>query len=275
MKAFILATFLAAVVTATDTVEYVDGQFVCPKDAPNGVFCAGTSLETDIIIRCTNGIGQPGRCSNNLVGQPPVGTGIVISRCWASPSNNATAACEKNCIVYGSSGNFNGTFTLPGCQPLWPPLPPPTTTTYTTKTSPPSTKTTKTTYTTTATEDCEETTTTTTPTYTKPPHSWTKPPHHNTTVTYTRTKPPYTYTKSNHTRSYPTGTGTSYTVTTKTKTTTTAVETTTVPNVPVGPTTTRLLPTVVPPVTGAGSGIAKGNSVGALVLVMGLVGLFF
>ncbi|KAK4168901.1 hypothetical protein QBC43DRAFT_330109 [Cladorrhinum sp. PSN259] len=338
MKTPILATILATtatLVTATSGgIEYVDGQFICPKDAPNGVFCSGTSLETDIIIRCNNGIGQPGRCSNNLVGQPPVGTGIVFARCWAPSANNGTAACEKNCVVYGSSGNFNGTFTLPGCQPTWPPLPPPPTSsssspstttaksttvtetedcetttttssvhttedceTTTTATSTHTTEDCETTTTTTSThttEDCETTTTstpthttedcettTTTPTYTKPPHSWTMPPHHNTTVTYSHTKPPHTkpphsskppYSTGSSKPPVPTGTGSSsstpVTVTTITRTTSGS-------NTPVGPTSTPAGPTGPGPVPGAASGLKKGNSVAGLVFVIGVVGWFF
>ncbi|KAK4228736.1 hypothetical protein QBC38DRAFT_474202 [Podospora fimiseda] len=248
--------------------ELINGTWICPSSTPNGVYCAGTSLETDIIIRCTNGIGQPGRCGNNLVGQPPVGN-IGIARCWSTPSNNGTAACEKNCIVYASSGNLASDLTLSDCQPLYPPLPPPTSTTTSTEDC----ETTTTTPTYTTTEDCEETTTTI---YTKPPYTYTKKPHYNTTTTVTY--PPY----PTGTVTVTTITGSVYTKTHKTKTTLTVITTETFPpppptNVPVGPTTTAAATTGVsppPPVVG-GASVMKGNSIGGLVFVMVLIGVFF
>ena len=36
--------------------------FICPLSA--NAFCAGMSLTQNIIIRCTNGVGQPGNCND-------------------------------------------------------------------------------------------------------------------------------------------------------------------------------------------------------------------
>jgi len=54
----ILAASVAAVVRAQ--VTYVNGTFQCA--IANGTYCAGDSLTTNIIIRCTNGVGAPGNC---------------------------------------------------------------------------------------------------------------------------------------------------------------------------------------------------------------------
>jgi hypothetical protein len=52
-----LATVGAAQVVITN------GTYTCP--IPNGAYCAGDSMKTDIIIRCdSKGVGQPGRCTD-------------------------------------------------------------------------------------------------------------------------------------------------------------------------------------------------------------------
>ncbi|KAH8808091.1 hypothetical protein F5884DRAFT_791012 [Xylogone sp. PMI_703] len=92
------------------TTDPSTGAITC--STPNAVYCAGDSLKTNIIIRCTGTVGQAGNCNDNLVGEPPVGNNP--SECWASGPASGVAACAKNGIVYGSSGNANGTFPVPG-----------------------------------------------------------------------------------------------------------------------------------------------------------------
>lgn len=92
-----------------------NGLYKCPADHPNGVYCAGNSLDTNIIIRCTNGVGQPGNCNDNLAGYFPLG--VRDSQCYETAKDSGFGACMKNCIVQGSSGNINGTITLPDCTP--------------------------------------------------------------------------------------------------------------------------------------------------------------
>ncbi|KAK1970393.1 hypothetical protein LY78DRAFT_570046 [Colletotrichum sublineola] len=92
---------LAASVLASAQVVYnsTTGQYLCSR--PNSAFCAGDSFGTDIIIRCdANALGQPGRCTNNLAGQFPLG--VQPALCWQSQPQAGDAACEKNCIVYAS-----------------------------------------------------------------------------------------------------------------------------------------------------------------------------
>ncbi|KAI9055931.1 hypothetical protein LZ554_000866 [Drepanopeziza brunnea f. sp. 'monogermtubi'] len=107
---------MAAVASAQATFDPVTNKFVCPADKPNGAFCAGDSLGTNIIIRCTDGVGQPGNCNDNLAGYFPFG--VRSSLCWQSSATSGIAACSKNCIVQGGSGTLNGTLTLPGCIPI-------------------------------------------------------------------------------------------------------------------------------------------------------------
>lgn len=55
----------------------------------------------------------------NLAGEPPVGVSTAL--CHQTSNMEGDAACEKNCVVYGGSGNGKGTFTLPAeiCKPTY------------------------------------------------------------------------------------------------------------------------------------------------------------
>merc|ERR1711939_715235 len=116
MYSALLIAATAAFASAQVTYDDATGKFICPADKPNGAFCAGDSLGTNIIIRCTNGVGQPGNCNDNLAGYFPFG--VRSSQCWQSSPTSGIAACAKNCIVQGGSGTYNGTFTLPNCTPI-------------------------------------------------------------------------------------------------------------------------------------------------------------
>ncbi|KXH66519.1 hypothetical protein CSAL01_09573 [Colletotrichum salicis] len=93
----------SALASAQVTYNATTGQYICSR--PNSAFCAGDSFGTDIIIRCdANARGQPGRCTNNLAGQFPLG--VNPSLCWMSQPYSGDAACEKNCVVYASPSPF-------------------------------------------------------------------------------------------------------------------------------------------------------------------------
>ncbi|KAG0652755.1 hypothetical protein D0Z07_0092, partial [Hyphodiscus hymeniophilus] len=122
MKALAIILMIVAAATAVAaqqleayTYNSTTGIFTCPANNPNGAFCADTSLSSSIIIRCSNGIGQPGNCNDNLSGEPPFD--VWYAPCWQTSTTSGDAACSKNCVVYGASGNANGTFTLPDCTP--------------------------------------------------------------------------------------------------------------------------------------------------------------
>jgi hypothetical protein len=114
MKSFTTLVLVASAALAIAQVtSNPDGTFTCA--IPNAAYCAGGSLTTNIIIRCIGTVGQPGNCDDNLAGEPPFG--VNSSPCWQPSATSGQAACSKNCIVYGGSGNYNGTFTLPNCTP--------------------------------------------------------------------------------------------------------------------------------------------------------------
>ncbi|ELR02858.1 hypothetical protein GMDG_05791 [Pseudogymnoascus destructans 20631-21] len=233
------------------------GKWTC--HVPDAVYCAGDSLKTNIIIRCTGLVGQPGNCNDNLAGEPPLG--VQPTLCYAPHLHSA--ACVKNCIVYGGSGNLNGVFTLPVdvCTPT--PVEPTSTTTTkpeptATTTKPEPTTTTKPEPTTTAkptepttTKKPEPTTTAkpTEPTTTKKPEPTTtaKPTEPTTTkkpepTTTAKPTEPTTTKKPPHTNKP-----------------TVVPPTTVTTNTPVGPSST-----ITPPIPAAA--VANAASLGMVVL---------
>ncbi|KAK3325665.1 hypothetical protein B0H66DRAFT_599816 [Apodospora peruviana] len=118
MKNSAILAYMTAFASAQVTIN-PDGTYTCEK--PNLAFCAGDSMKTDIIIRCYGTRGQPGRCGDNLSGEPPVGNTPAL--CYQTSDTAGDAACEKNCVVYGGSGNAAGEFTLPPslCTPTFTP----------------------------------------------------------------------------------------------------------------------------------------------------------
>ncbi|OCK82306.1 hypothetical protein K432DRAFT_380535 [Lepidopterella palustris CBS 459.81] len=108
------SSVLAAVLTATITL--VQGQITTNENGtitcaiPDGDYCAGKSLTTNIIVRCTNGIGQPGNCNDNLAGVPPVGV-KTFAPCYQSSDVAGDAACSWDGIAYPNNGQ---PFPIPG-----------------------------------------------------------------------------------------------------------------------------------------------------------------
>jgi len=108
MKFTIVALAAATVVSAQVVNE--NGEFKCLGAAAGKNFCAGTSLETNIIIRCTGEKGQPGNCNDNLAGVPPVGV-KSFAPCFQTSETSGDAACSFNGIAYPDSGE---PFPIPG-----------------------------------------------------------------------------------------------------------------------------------------------------------------
>jgi len=97
---------LASLATAQFTISNTTGAISCA--IPNGTYCAGDS---NIIIRCINGVGQAGNCNDNLAGEPPLG--VNYAPCFDCGANSGRAACSKNGIVYPGSGTGLGNTSFP------------------------------------------------------------------------------------------------------------------------------------------------------------------
>ncbi|MCJ1301876.1 Muc22p [Hypocenomyce scalaris] len=104
MKTPTVATVLATSVgLASSQISFSNAtnSFVCP--ASGGSFCAGNSLTTNIIIRCSGIVGTPGNCDDNLAGVPPVGV-KDYAPCYQSSPTTGDAACSYNGTVYPDTG---------------------------------------------------------------------------------------------------------------------------------------------------------------------------
>lgn len=102
----LLIVAAAAAVNAGYTEN--NGKYVC--GTANANYCLGG----DIILRCDeSGNGTPGRCSDNVSGDFPLGG---VASCYEKPGSYGNAACEKNCVVYADTP-----YTLPAdsCQPSY------------------------------------------------------------------------------------------------------------------------------------------------------------
>lgn len=108
MRSVAVASLFAAVAYGQATFNQTTGKFTCA--IPNGEYCAGDSLSSNIIIRCSNGVGQPGNCNDNLAGVPPVGV-KTSALCYQTSANAGDAACSFNGIAYPDSGS---PFSIPG-----------------------------------------------------------------------------------------------------------------------------------------------------------------
>lgn len=84
-----------------------NGEYSC--EVPDGAYCAGAN--SNIIIRCTDGVGRPGNCNDNLAGYPPLGVGFSL--CLSCGLEQGIAACSKDGTVYGDSGAGFGDVQFP------------------------------------------------------------------------------------------------------------------------------------------------------------------
>ncbi|KAI7232449.1 hypothetical protein KC330_g5914 [Hortaea werneckii] len=107
--AIVAASGLPTLASAQQGLTYNEnnGTYTCA--VPNGAYCAGEN--TNIIIRCTDGVGQPGNCNDNLAGYPPVG--VQPALCVSCGLGQGIAACSKDGTVYGASGAGFGNITFP------------------------------------------------------------------------------------------------------------------------------------------------------------------
>lgn len=230
------------------------GTYIC--EIPDASYCAGDSLNTNIIIRCNGIYGHPVNCDDNLAYQYP--EGVSWSPCYQTSKNSGDATCSKNCIIYGEVQSI-----VANCEPS-----------YTTSTTSP----TVTSDTTTITSTSTTTTTTCQNTSSTEPYHWITPITYNPPTTSTSTSS----NRYNTTMPNPITPTTIITLTAALSSSqtpinnsmiTTSVTTsgsTSPTKTPVGPTTTGPGAVVF---TGGASAGAK--QAGAVIVVMGiLVGLF-
>ncbi|KAF1808688.1 hypothetical protein P152DRAFT_462251 [Eremomyces bilateralis CBS 781.70] len=94
---------LSALCRAQVFYNKTSGAFVCTK--ANANFCAGDSLQTDVIFRCNaSALAIPDLCSNNLADVPEVGT-KPAALCYQGDPTSGTATCEYHGIAYPEDGS--------------------------------------------------------------------------------------------------------------------------------------------------------------------------
>ncbi|MCJ1483630.1 hypothetical protein MMC06_003798 [Schaereria dolodes] len=107
MKASIAAIIAIFITLVHSQVTFSNNTFQCLGASENKAFCAGDSLQTNIIIRCVGTVGQPGNCNDNLAGIPPVGV-KVFAPCFQSSPTAGDAACSFDGVAYPDNGSpFN------------------------------------------------------------------------------------------------------------------------------------------------------------------------
>ncbi|KAF2138067.1 uncharacterized protein K452DRAFT_361541 [Aplosporella prunicola CBS 121167] len=80
------------------------GIFTCAT--ASGAYCSGDSLSSNIIIRCSGGVGIPGNCNDNLAGITPVGV-KTSALCYQTSPTAGDAVCSFNNVGYpGNAAAF-------------------------------------------------------------------------------------------------------------------------------------------------------------------------
>ncbi|EOD43715.1 hypothetical protein UCRNP2_9566 [Neofusicoccum parvum UCRNP2] len=97
---FLASMFVLSIVDLSRgqyTYNETTGAYTC--STASGAYCGGSSLSTNIIIRCTNFVGQPGNCNDNLAGIKPVGVKPAAS-CYQTSATSGDAVCSFNGVGY-------------------------------------------------------------------------------------------------------------------------------------------------------------------------------
>jgi hypothetical protein len=106
-----IALVSAAALSSAQVIKNGNGTYTCAL--ASGAYCASSSLESNIIIRCTNGIGYASNCDERLSDKAPLGTSY--SPCWQTSVISANAQCSKNGMIY-PDGNNTTPYPVPNYQ---------------------------------------------------------------------------------------------------------------------------------------------------------------
>jgi hypothetical protein len=109
-----LSLLLAAAASSTaQIIKNGNGTYTCAL--PSGAYCVSASLESNMIIRCTNGIGYASSCDERLADKSPIDTSY--SPCWQASPRSGNAQCSKNGIIY-PDGNNTTPYPVPNYQKI-------------------------------------------------------------------------------------------------------------------------------------------------------------
>ncbi|KAG9680606.1 hypothetical protein KCU95_g12139, partial [Aureobasidium melanogenum] len=114
MKATSSVLLLAtAALSTAQVIKNGNGTYTCAL--PSGAYCVSSSLESNMIIRCTNGIGYASNCDDRLAEKAPLGSSY--SPCWQASPRSGNAQCSKNGIIY-PDGNNTTPYPVPNYQTI-------------------------------------------------------------------------------------------------------------------------------------------------------------
>ncbi|KAK6007490.1 hypothetical protein QM012_004304 [Aureobasidium pullulans] len=113
MRVTISVLLATAALSAAQVIENGNGTYTCAL--PSGAYCVSSSLESNMIIRCTNGIGYTSNCDDRLADKAPLGSSY--SPCWQASPRSGNAQCSKNGIIY-PDGNNTTPYPVPNYQTI-------------------------------------------------------------------------------------------------------------------------------------------------------------
>ncbi|KAI4725962.1 hypothetical protein E4T49_06279 [Aureobasidium sp. EXF-10728] len=113
MKGTVNILLATAAFSAAQVINNGNGTYTCAL--PSGAYCVSSSLESNMIIRCTNGIGHASSCDERLADKTPLGSSY--SPCWQVSSRSGNAQCSKNGIIY-PDGNNTTPYPVPNYQTI-------------------------------------------------------------------------------------------------------------------------------------------------------------
>jgi hypothetical protein len=113
MKATLGLVLATAAVSTAQVIKNGNGTYTCALE--NGAYCVSASLESNMIIRCTNGIGYASNCDERLADKTPLGSSY--SPCWQASPRSGNAQCSKNGIIY-PDGNNTTPYPVPNYQKI-------------------------------------------------------------------------------------------------------------------------------------------------------------
>ncbi|THV96243.1 hypothetical protein D6D27_02797 [Aureobasidium pullulans] len=113
MKAASSILLASAALSTAQIIKNGNGTYTCAL--PSGAYCVSASLESNMIIRCNNGIGYASSCDDRLYDKAPLGSSY--SPCWQASARSGNAQCSKNGMIY-PDGNNTTPYPVPNYQTI-------------------------------------------------------------------------------------------------------------------------------------------------------------
>ncbi|KAI5197778.1 hypothetical protein E4T39_07137 [Aureobasidium subglaciale] len=113
MKAAVGILLATAGLSTAQVIKNGNGTYICAL--PSGTYCTSTSLESNMIIRCNDGVGYASSCDERLADKAPLG--VSYSPCWQTSARSGNAQCSKNGMIY-PDGNNTTPYPVPNYQTI-------------------------------------------------------------------------------------------------------------------------------------------------------------